>query len=62
MYKLNSMTDLPKRLIEVDLSICGISKEAAAEMKKWRGHILMMHIWWLTVKHRDSHSFTCRSN
>lgn len=40
------MTNLPKRLIEVDLPIRRISQEAAAEMEKRRGHIPMMHIWW----------------
>lgn len=36
----------PKRLIEVDLPISYLSKNAAAEMEKRRGHIPMMHIWW----------------
>jgi len=40
------MPRYPKRLIEVDLPVKAISRNASAEMEKRRGHVPMMHIWW----------------
>ena len=40
------MTDLPKRLIEVDLPIRRISEHARREKSIRHGHISTLHIWW----------------
>lgn len=40
------MTDLPKRLIEVDLPIRRISAHARREKSIRHGHISTLHIWW----------------
>ena len=41
-----SLTDQPRRLIEVDLPIREISKQARREKSVRHGHISTMHIWW----------------
>jgi adenine-specific DNA methylase len=41
-----SMTDYPKRLIEVDLPIKRISAHARREKSIRHGHISTLHIWW----------------
>src|SRR5438477_8002677 len=40
------MTELPKRLIEVDLPIARISAHARREKSLRHGHISTLHIWW----------------
>ncbi len=40
------MTNLPKRLIEVDLPIARISAHARREKSIRHGHISTLHIWW----------------
>src|SRR5215831_7887554 len=40
------MTQVPKRLIEVDLPISRISAHARREKSIRHGHISTLHIWW----------------